>query len=161
MWYFGYTDTGHSSTTTPAFRWIKSTILTGRQDNDISQGTGIYPHFGDYINMTLRYDYTNILGQDFYKIVIYDTTSGWIITITNLYVYGRGAITQFQSESFNTQNVLKGIINSAEYMDTSKAWHAWTTASGIQGNALCVNNINSSPRDWKFGTIINGVCSLP
>lgn len=165
MWYFGYRSDGGSSTMTPAFQWIKHNIWAGgRSSSDISKGTSIYPNFGDAINMTLRYDWTDSSGKDFYKIVIYDITSGRVIIITNLWVDGRGAGTFFQSEGFNLQNVLKGNINGAQFMDTSKVWHYWKNYNLYQaqgGQEFCVQALAGTTTAFKFGTYINGVCSLP
>lgn len=164
MWYYGYTDYGASSTNSPAYQWIKYNVWDGgRKISDISAGTGYYPSFGDRLDMTLHYDWTDWLGRDYYKIIIDNIDKSHTITITNLWVNGRGVDSYLQSETFSEQNVLKGKQYYADYMDTSENWHDWSSAqtwkNPTQGNQLCVNIITNS--NFKFGTIINGACSLP
>lgn len=163
-WYFGYSGDGWSSTSQPAFQWIKFNYWQSPQRtvSDISKGTGIYPNWGDKVNFTLKYDYTDWLGKDYYKLVIYDYNTGWIITITNLWVNGRGASSTFQSETFNTQNVIRGKQLTGEYMDTSNVWHVWTQYdTQITNSHYCVRAVTGSHNSFLFGTKIGVVCRYP
>jgi hypothetical protein len=166
MWYYGYSGDGWSSTNSPAYQWIKNNVWDGgRKASDISGGTGLYPSLGDNIEMTQRYDWTDGAGRDYYKIVI-NNINKHTITIYNLWVNGRGVKSYFQSETFNTQNVLKGKQYFGDYMDTSLVWHDWTSFTtwrlpNNSSNQLCVQNYPGTNDSFKFGTIISGVCQLP
>jgi hypothetical protein len=160
-WYYGYNDFGSSSPNGPAFYYILVNFWSGTHKSDVSLGTGIYPHWNDQINVTNRYDHTDGLVRDYYKLIYYDTTSGSTITITNLWVDGRGYQNYFQSETFNSVNYLQGKFTTGKYY-ASSTWTPWGSSSlmnDMGGKELCVSS--TSVNSFKFGTDSSGTCFLP
>jgi hypothetical protein len=160
-WYFGYNDFGSSSSSGPAYYYILVNYWGGTTKSDVSLGTQVYPSWGDQINVTSRYDHTDFLGRDYYKLIYNDVTSGVAVIISNMWVDGRGYANYFQSETFSQANYLQGKFTSGEYY-ASSTWTSWgsnSLNSAQGGQALCVSSVTAN--SFKFGSYVSGSCQLP
>ena len=125
-----------------------------------------YPEWGDRIEMHVFYDYSSG-GQDYYNITYNNLDRTQIIYVDDVDASGKGYKAQFQSETFNDDNQIKGLQHNADFMDTSENWNNWSYYSldyynpswpGV--NQLCRAQ-DGADDDFKFGTKVSGSCVYP